>query len=122
MASPTIVQSRRGGPRGKRWSQLEARALLAAHGRSGLSLAAFARQKGVSAARLMWWRSRLRHTSPRASLAVRLLPVTIKDGAEGPLQGRLEIVLRGGHVIRVTGGVDPEVLAQAVRVLEGLGC
>ena len=122
MANSTSVQSRRGGPRQKRWSHIEARGLLAAHELSGLSLAAFARQKGVSPPRLMWWRSRLRHTSPRASLAVRLLPVTIKDGAEGPSQGRLEIVLRGGHVIRVIGGVDPEVLAQAVQVLEGPGC
>ena len=99
----------------RRWTETEARAIVEAQRRSGLSLAAFARRHRMSAQRLYAWRRRL-----AVAVAPRFLPVTLKPTA--PEVSPVTILLRGGRMVRVTPGVDDQILAQVVRVLEALPC
>ena len=104
----------------RRWTITEARVVVEAHGRSGLSLAAFARRHRVSLQRLYDWRRRL-----DVDVAPRFLPVTVKatPAPIAPTVGTgLEIVLRGGRTVRVGSGCDERLLARVVEVLEGLPC
>jgi len=97
----------------------EMQALLAEHAESGLSLAAFARQRGVSVRALYYWKGRLgtaaaarKPVSRRLSLApVKLLP----DQAELP---RVEIELRSGRRLRLFRGFDVGELPALIAVLE----
>jgi transposase-like protein len=98
----------------------EMQALLAEHAESGLSLAAFARQRGVSVRALYYWKGRLgtaaaaarKPASRRLSLApVKLLP----DQAEPP---RVEIELRSGRRLRLFRGFDVGELPALIAVLE----
>jgi len=63
----------------KRWSREQASAILAEWKSSGQSIAAFARERGVVAQRLHWWRARLRgQPAPRAvSPGHKLVPAII---------------------------------------------
>ena len=100
------------------WRDTDARGALAAHRASGLSLAVFARRHGLTVQRLRWWRQRL---TPAASvtpappqwLPVQLLPELTRRPALP-----LEVVVRGGQVIRVPAEFDPAVLRRVVAVLE----
>ncbi len=49
------------------WTDDDAGAVLDEWRRSGKSMAAFARQHGVTAARLYWWRKKLQATTPAVS-------------------------------------------------------
>lgn len=97
----------------------EMQALLAEHAESGLSLAAFARQRGVSVRALYYWKGRLgtgvaarKPGSRRLSLApVKLLP----DQGDAP---RLEIELRSGRRLRLFRGFDMGELPALIAVLE----
>ena len=42
-----------------RWSRSQARAVLVAWKKSGLSMSAYARKQGVNGQRLSWWRKQL---------------------------------------------------------------
>lgn len=63
----------------KRWSEAEARHVLATWEASGKSIGAFARAKGVTAQRLYWWRERLAKVDEPA--APRFVPVVVKAPA-----------------------------------------
>jgi len=99
----------------RRWTEAEARAIVEAQRRSGVSLAAFARRHRMSAPRLYDWRRRL-----DVAVAPRFLPVTLKPIA--PEASAVTILLRGGRRVRVTPGVDDQTIARVVRVLEELPC
>jgi hypothetical protein len=63
----------------ERWTEARARAVLDACDRSGLTLSAFARQRGTGPQRLAWWRKRLAETSRGTSPSpVSLVPVTLR--------------------------------------------
>ena len=63
----------------KRWTASEAKQALAAWQRSGETMAAFARRKGVSTQRLLWWRKRLaEHAVP-----AELVPVVVRATVPG---------------------------------------
>ena len=50
--------------REQRWSEVDARVVLAQFERSGDSVLAFARAHGLNAQRIYWWRSRLSERVP----------------------------------------------------------
>jgi len=128
------------GSRTERVQEREARwrAVLAQWGRSGLTQAAFCREHGLSAKTFVWWKRELarrdaartdrRTTKSRGPAcsnrtvgfaAVRV--VGALDDVAVPYGG-LEMVLAGGRRVRVRSGVDRELLAMVVSVLEGLPC
>jgi hypothetical protein len=63
------------------WSEHEARAVLAAWRKSGVSIEKFAEQRGLVPQRIYWWRKKLEPT-PKAVVAATVTPVLIVPGNE----------------------------------------
>jgi transposase-like protein len=92
----------------RRWTVDVARAALSALADSGLSVAAFAAREGLDAQRLYGWRRRL---GPPESVSPSFVEVT---AAIAPM----EIVLRSGHVVRLSPSFDAAALVRLLEVLE----
>ena len=111
-------------------------ALLEACRRSGLSQAAFCRRRGIPPGTLAFWKHTLaraaRASRPARRAAPTFVPVRVvgpprpaADTSAGPAttaSGEIEIVLAGGHRVRVRGPVDVPWLGQVLRTVETLGC
>ena len=100
--------------------------LIAAFERSGLSLNAFARKKGVPYSTLALWKNRLAKGAEleQASSAPQFLPVRV-EGAGLPLSSlgeSCEVRLRSGHELRIPPGFDPVTLCALVNALEPSSC
>ncbi len=116
------------------WREGQARVVLDAWVASGQSMAAFARRHGLAVKRLRWWKRWLMPTTSRAldegdALDVTFLPVHVvghevatEPAVDVGAAARLEVVLRGGRVIRVPDGFEPRTLARVVQALEALAC
>jgi hypothetical protein len=63
------------------WNEADARRVLAEWERSGHTLEAFARSRGLVPQRLAWWRKRLRVSRSETSAALTLVPATVIDPA-----------------------------------------
>jgi hypothetical protein len=102
------------------WSEHEARGVLNAWRKSGLSVERFAEQRGLVPQRIYWWRKKLEGPSKAAAAAgtaLALLPVQVK--AQQRSRGEpIAVFLRSGHVIKVGRGFDEEAFARTVAVLE----
>lgn len=72
--------------RGKRWTAAEARAAIGEWRASGLSAAAFARKKGISAMRLPYWEQRL-GASAGGEVSFVAVPLTSTHAVEVEHQG-----------------------------------
>jgi transposase len=98
--------------------------------RSGLTAAEFGAREGFDGKQLSWWKW---HLSQRAAgetaparpkgtarpASVTFVPARVVDHDRAPAaDGRIEVVLGNGRVVRLTGGDDDAVLAQALRVAE----
>ena len=102
------------------WRAVEAEQVVEAWRRSGQSGAAFARAHGLSCARLMRWRDRLKPSTAPVFHPVRI--VERERPVVGAESASLELELRGGRRIRVQAGFDPELLERLVRTVESWGC
>lgn len=100
----------------------EMQRLVAQWERSGLTQAACARQCGMSAHTLTWWRWRLRTAAAGAPPASRARAAAFTEvGLRAPpAAGAVaEVVLRNGRVVRVPlAGVDATALRTLVRALD----
>jgi transposase-like protein len=94
----------------QRWSAEDARAVLAALAKSGLSLAAFARDTGISEQRLYFWRNRLEAGADAAPPPF----VEVRHGGTEVV----EIALRSGRSVRVPAAIDGAVLRRLIDALE----
>lgn len=99
------------GRRWRQWTEEEARTALEEFSRSGASLSEFARSKGISVHRLVYWRKRLGPARPPAFVAL-----TLPRDAVSP-SPPLEILVGGGVIVRVPDEVDAERVAGIVRAL-----
>jgi transposase-like protein len=129
MAIATRAQAEQAMPaweprRGKRWSRSDGEAMVEAFEGSGMSVAEFARRHGLVDQRVHWWLTRRR----RRNKGIAFAPVRLVDSRRGPVpssvgaapsQGRVEIVLRTGWVIRVDSEFDGETLRRVVQALDG---
>jgi hypothetical protein len=105
-------------------TKAEAAELLAEHKASGLSLAAFARKRGIGVERLRWWQrtpGRLARRG-RVSNAVRLLPVRVRKTVEAAprptgTQDIFELALGDGRAVRMTSAFDAAGLRRLLSVL-----
>jgi hypothetical protein len=101
----------------------EMQRLMARWERSGLTMAEFARRRGMSPHTFAWWRHRLRAASAeRAAEAGGVGAAKFTEVAVARM-GRsaevMEVVLRSGRMLRgPLVGVDPVALRTLVRVLE----
>ena len=78
--SPTLLEKLH--QRGK-WSEADARRIMAAHERSGLSIHAFARTHELPAHKLYWWRKHLEELGD-APPALSFAPVVVTGLGRGP--------------------------------------
>jgi len=103
-----------------KWSEVDARSVLEAWRRSGLSLQRFAKQRGFVPQRLRWWQAKFARGATSAVLAPvpALLPIRVT--AEPQRRGEpVTVLLRTGHVLKVAHGFDEQVFARVVALLEG---
>lgn len=102
-----------------KWSEVEARGVLEAWRRSGLPLERFAKQRGLVSQRLSWWRKKL-NRAERALAAPpmpALLPIRVTEPAR---RGEpVTVLLRTGHMLKVSHGFDEDAFARVVAILEG---
>ncbi len=88
--------------------------------RSGLSLEQFAKQRGLVSQRLRWWKQKLARADASlvGSRAPALLPVRVS--AEQASRGEpVTVLLRTGHMLKVSHGFDEDAFARVVALLEG---
>ena len=98
------------------WTEVEARSVLEAWRRSGLSIDAFARGRGLVPQRLHWWRKKL-----AASKAISLVPVRVAESAAAARARRGEpvtVMLRSGHMLKVGHDFDEQAFSRVVAILE----
>lgn len=96
------------------WTEDDARVVLEEWRRSGTSIAVFARERGVSAPRLYWWRRRLSPDGARPS-PVSLVPATIVSAVT---TAAVVIRLPNGIAVELaSAGVSPAWLAEVVEEL-----
>lgn len=103
-----------------KWTEVEARGVLEAWRRSGLPLERFAKQRGLVGQRLRWWRKRLARTDRAlaSSATPALLPVRLT--ADSSRRGEpVTVLLRTGHMLKVSHGFDENAFARVVALLEG---
>ena len=104
------------------WRAADAEQVLEAWRRSGQSAAAFAREHGLSAARLLRWRTRMELPAAPVFHPVRVVSRQRSNPIAPTRPEPLELELRGGRRIRVPAGFDAELLEELVRTIEGWGC
>ena len=118
-------------PRGRRWSEADARAGLAAARSSGMRLSRFAREHGFHVSRLYWWMKALKEkpTKPAAFLPVQVVekraPSARREGGVpggAPALPTVEVVLGSQRVVRVGRGFDPALLRAVIVALETEPC
>jgi hypothetical protein len=109
------------GAAGRRWKPAEAREVLQAWRKSGLTLAEFARKQGVGAWRLQWWKQRLAEQSDEGDGPLKLVPAVVTgmpplgSGAVLTLRARGDVVVEVADV----GAVPAAWLAEFVSMLSG---
>ena len=110
-ASPSYVSPRR-------WSVADARSVLEAQARSGLSIRRFAEREGLDEQRLQRWSRRLAEAD--ASSANEVVPEFVEITSRGT--GIVEVVLCSGRMIRVSEAIEPGRLRRLVDALEDVAC
>ena len=107
------------GPKGLTERGGEMRRLLAAQKRSGLSLAEFARQRGLRSNTLSWWRHRLRGSDDEGECASagQFMEITAACGVDEAHTAAFEVVLGDGTVVRVPSRFSEESLRCLLAVL-----
>jgi transposase-like protein len=90
------------------WTIEEARTVLCAVAKSGLTIYSFAQRHGVDPQRLYYWRRRVEGDALAPAF------VEVHRASAGPV----EIVVRSGRVLRVADTIDGETLRKLVAALE----
>ncbi|HEX4454667.1 MAG TPA: transposase [Kofleriaceae bacterium] len=105
------------------WSEHEARGVLNAQRKSGLSLERFARERGLTPQRLRFWKAKFDDKSTalvRSQAPLALLPVQVTEAPQSKRGEPVAVYLRSGHIVKVGRSFDEEAFARVVAVLEGV--
>lgn len=94
------------------WTEVEARGVLDAWRKSGLTLQEFAQGRGLVPQRLSWWKKKLNGAKGRRPA---LLPVHIVEPRRGE---PVTVLLRSGHMLKVGRDFDEVAFARVVSLLE----
>jgi len=108
-------RSSRSGEQGRRLTPKQKARILRAQERSGLSLLAFARMRGLCYASLLRWRSRLRSETSPTNPDPRFVPITLEPQAEDTAY-----VLNWAHgrSLTIPPRFNPDSLHRLLTVLE----
>ena len=99
------------------WTEVEARGVVGAWRKSGLSVEKFSVERGINFKRLYYWRKRLEpKPAAPATKALTLLPVSVAEPRRGE---PITVLLRCGQMLKVGRGFDEEAFARVVAMLEG---
>ena len=105
------------------WSEVEARGVLEAWRRSGLTMQRYARERGLVPQRLRAWKKKFEEherrgrVAPASAMLPALLPVRV---VEPPRRGEpVTVLLRTGHMVKVAYGFDEDTFTRVVGLLEG---
>ena len=103
------------------WTEVEARSVLGAWKRSGLSVEAFARSRGLVPQRVHFWKKKLRYdVVEEKGRALALLPVRVTESRSDARRGEpITVLLRSGHMLKVGRDFDESAFARVVALLEG---
>ena len=114
-----------GVERRRRWPVARKLSILSEVGVDGAAVSDVARRHDLTRQHLYQWRNWLRQRSPVAARDVRFLPVECMDdriAVAGPADvtrpGRVDIVLRNGRTIGVSGDPPDALLARIIRIAE----
>ncbi|MBX3196642.1 MAG: hypothetical protein KF850_10110 [Labilithrix sp.] len=103
-----------------KWSEVEARGVLEALKRSGLPLERFAKDRGLVAQRLRWWKKKFSRQARAAAALAKTPPLLPVRVTEAPRRGEpVTVLLRTGHMLKVSHGFDEDAFARVVALLEG---
>jgi transposase-like protein len=103
------------------WTEEDARQALTQWRQGGGSLAAFARERGMSAPRLYWWRRRLRNAEPAAAgrvlVPAKILPVAcVPRNAESEGGAAVSLHLPGGIELEISNASPTWVAAMVTEL------
>ena len=103
------------GEGGSRWEFWAGH--IAACGASGVPIAQYCRDQGLSYGGYHWWKRELkRRNLPAGFVEVRVPP------AANAVEAAIEVVLSGRGIVRVHPGFDETTLARVLAVVERGGC
>jgi transposase-like protein len=116
---PTKAPSSPFGRR-RRWTEQEAREVLASLRRSGKPVSVFAAEQGLDRQRLYSWRRRLGKAEPNTfqELIVRQSPRSSVVGEDAAF----EVALPSGVTVRVPASFDAAALERLLEVLQARAC
>jgi len=106
------------------------RRVLARQRQSGLTQAGFSNREGIKPTALSWWARELRERdgTPRKGRKTpqprrpAFVPVRVIEAVPRHSASTLEVVTRGGHVVRLQADFDPAALRRLISALEGQPC
>jgi hypothetical protein len=106
---------------GSKTTEARWRSLVREQESSGKSVQEFARQRGMSAATLYWWRSELGRRGAGRGERIALAPVTVL-GTTSPARSRggagFEVLLANGRRLCVPRDFDADALRELIAALE----
>lgn len=80
----------------------------------------FATQRGFVAQRLRWWRAKFKRIEEAALLAPVPAVLPVQVSREDSRRGEpVTVLLRTGHMLKVSHGFDESAFARVVALLEG---
>jgi len=86
---------------------------------SGLTIQKYCRQHGLAESAFYFWKAQLKRGKPQPGF----VPVSVSAPGPAPaVAGHVEILLAGGHRVRLSGPVDRQMLDDVVVVLEARPC
>jgi transposase len=114
----------------RRWPEALKRRIVAETLEPGASVSVVARRHDVNANQLFKWRHRYgaagsgrpgaRRSRGDAAGGVELLAVRVSSAVRpAPSEGVLEVALAEGHVVRLSGWVEPAMLRHVIEALSG---
>src|SRR5215468_8444397 len=112
-----MAKRRSAAPRRTQWTEADARRVLADWERSGDTLEAFARSRGLVPQRLAWWRKRLRAARSETSTTLTLVPATVVGVAAAASAAPAAMIRLPHGIVIELDGVSPTWIAALAREL-----
>ena len=100
-----------------RWTEEDAREVLAALHRSGQPVSVFAEERGLDPQRVYVWRRRLGGVAGLTRFREVVVRPPLAQVEDGPASPWFEIALSSGHVVRVPSSFDAAALRRLLDVL-----